>query len=98
MNTRIQVEHPVTELVCGIDLVRAMIQVAQGDPLPFQQSAIRRSGHAIEVRINAEDPVRYFLPSPGTTERAQWPQGPGVRVDTMTFDGCRVPPFYDSLV
>ncbi len=98
MNTRIQVEHPITEEVCGVDLIRAMILVSQGDPLPYRQADIRLHGHAIEVRINAEDPDNDFRPAPGTIGGLSWPQGPGVRVDSMAYPGYTIPPFYDSLI
>jgi len=98
MNTRIQVEHPVTELVTGIDLVKEQLRVAAGLPLSFSQEDIRLSGHAIECRINAEDPERDFMPCPGTTTFLHLPGGPGVRVDTALYTGCEVPPYYDSLV
>jgi acetyl-CoA carboxylase biotin carboxylase subunit len=98
MNTRIQVEHPITEEICGVDLIQLMLAVAQGDPLPLRQSDITRRGHAIEVRINAEDPARNFLPSPGTIDGLRWPSGPGVRIDTMAFDGYTIPPYYDSMI
>jgi acetyl-CoA carboxylase, biotin carboxylase subunit len=98
MNTRIQVEHPVTEMVTGIDLVREMILIAQGQKLRLAQRDIAMRGHAIEVRINAEDPERNFLPSPGRITALAWPSGPGVRVDTMLYPGYSVPPYYDSLL
>jgi acetyl-CoA carboxylase biotin carboxylase subunit len=98
MNTRIQVEHPVTEMVTGIDLVREQIRVCLGERLRYAQEDIRLHGHAIEVRINAEDPERDFLPHPGTIERLEVPGGPGVRFDGMIFAGYTVPPFYDSLL
>jgi acetyl-CoA carboxylase, biotin carboxylase subunit len=98
MNTRIQVEHPVTELVTGIDLVRAMIEIAQGRPLRLAQHDIALRGAAIEVRINAEDPARNFAPSPGRIAALALPTGPGVRVDTMLYPGYLVPPYYDSLL
>ena len=98
MNTRIQVEHPVTEMVTGIDLVREMIRVAGGEPLRIRQDQVRISGHSIEVRINAEDPAKNFLPSPGTVSALGIPGGDGVRFDTMLFEGYTVPPFYDSLL
>ena len=98
MNTRIQVEHPVTEMVTGIDLLHEMIRIAGGEPLRFSQSDIGRRGHAIEVRINAEDPARDFKPSPGTVRTLTVPGGFGVRFDTMLYPGCSVPPFYDSLL
>ena len=98
MNTRIQVEHPVTEAITGIDLVREMILIAGGTPLRFKQSEITMRGHAIEVRINAEDPSRGFLPSPGRIESLRTPGGHGVRFDSMLYPGYTVPPFYDSLL
>ncbi len=96
MNTRIQVEHPVTEMVTGVDLVAEMIRIAFGAPLSLRQEDVRLSGHAIEVRVNAEDPSKGFLPFPGICSRLQAP--PGVRFDTMLYDGYAIPPFYDSLV
>ncbi|MGY3586317.1 acetyl-CoA carboxylase biotin carboxylase subunit [Bradyrhizobium sp. USDA 4341] len=98
MNTRIQVEHPVTEMVTGIDLVCEMIRIAGGEPLRIQQDAVRVSGHSIEVRINAEDPARNFLPNPGTVSALNVPGGDGVRFDSMLYQGYTVPPFYDSLL
>ena len=98
MNTRIQVEHPITEEICGVDLIRLMLTVAQGDPLPLAQADIARRGHAIEVRINAEDPARAFRPSPGTIDGLRWPAGPGVRIDTMATEGTVIGPFYDSMI
>lgn len=98
MNTRIQVEHPVTEMVTGIDLVREMLRIAAGESLRFAQSDISLRGHAIECRINAEDPMRGFHPAPGTVQALEVPGGPGVRFDTMLYPGYTVPPFYDSLL
>ncbi len=97
MNTRIQVEHPVTESITGLDLVRAQILIAAGEPLPFTQDEIRFQGHAIECRINAEDP-ETFMPAPGQVTGFHAPGGPGIRVDTHIYDGYRVPPNYDSMV
>jgi len=97
MNTRIQVEHPVTECVTGRDLIRAQILAAAGEPLPFRQSDIVVSGHAIECRINAEDPEK-FIPQPGRVEAFHAPGGPGIRVDSHLYDGYRVPPNYDSMI
>ncbi len=98
MNTRIQVEHPVTEMITGIDLVRETIRIAGGERLAVPQDAVRLYGHAVECRINAEDPARNFHPSPGTIASLRVPGGPGVRFDTMLYPGYDVPPFYDSLL
>lgn len=98
VNARIQVEHPVTELVTGIDLVQEQIRIAAGQPLSFSQADIVQQGVAIECRINAEDPAADFRPSPGLITRWQAPGGPGVRLDTHVVSGYRVPPNYDSLV
>ena len=98
VNTRVQVEHPVTEAITGIDIVKMQIRVAAGEKLPFTQKQIKRNGHAIEVRINAEDPARNFTPSPGKLEHFDPPGGPGVRVDTHCYGGYVVPPNYDSMI
>ncbi len=98
VNARIQVEHPVTELVTGIDLVREQIRIAAGEKLRFKQKDITQRGHAIECRINAEDPANNFRATPGTITRWQPPGGPGVRLDTHACHGYRVPPNYDSMV
>ncbi|MGN0193645.1 MAG: acetyl-CoA carboxylase biotin carboxylase subunit [Pseudoramibacter sp.] len=98
MNTRIQVEHPVTEEVCGVDLVREQIRVASGLPLSYAQSDIHQHGWAIECRINAEDPMHGFRPSPGKTKFVHFPGGPGCRIDSLLYDGYTMNPFYDSLV
>ena len=98
MNARIQVEHPVTEAVTGVDLVAEQIAIADGAGLRLTQSDIRLHGCAIECRVNAEDPANDFRPSPGTVHEAQWPAGEGIRVDTHIAPGSRVPPFYDSLM
>jgi acetyl-CoA carboxylase biotin carboxylase subunit len=97
MNTRIQVEHPVTEAVTGIDIIKEQIKLAAGLPLEYRQNQIKPSGHAIECRINAEDPER-FIPSPGTITFLSLPGGPGVRVDTALYSGYVIPPHYDSLI
>ncbi|MBR6471254.1 MAG: acetyl-CoA carboxylase biotin carboxylase subunit [Victivallales bacterium] len=98
MNTRLQVEHPVTEMVTGRDLVRAQIEVALGNNLRWRQSEIRPLGHAMEIRVNAENPDRGFMPCPGTVKFYQPPGGPGVRVDSHLYDGYVIPPYYDSLL
>jgi acetyl-CoA carboxylase biotin carboxylase subunit len=97
MNTRIQVEHPVTECVTGIDLIREQIRIAAGEPLSMSQDDVRLTGHAIECRINAEDPER-FLPRPGVVEAFHAPGGPGIRVDSHIYDGYSIPPNYDSMI
>jgi acetyl-CoA carboxylase, biotin carboxylase subunit len=98
MNTRIQVEHPVTEMITGVDLVREMIRIAGGEPLRIRQDQLCINGHAIEVRINAEDPAKGFMPNPGTVTALNVPGGNGVRFDSMLYPGYTVPPFYDSLL
>jgi acetyl-CoA carboxylase biotin carboxylase subunit len=97
MNTRIQVEHPVTEMVTLADIVRNQIRIAEGDELGYVQEDLQIVGHAIECRINAEDPVK-FTPSPGKITAFNIPGGPGVRVDTAVYPGYVVPPFYDSMI
>ena len=98
MNTRIQVEHPVTEFVSGVDLVKEQIRIAAGLPLSVEQKDIVMRGHAIECRINAEDPSRNFMPCPGTIENIHLPGGNGVRIDTAVFNGYQIPPNYDSMI
>jgi len=97
MNTRIQVEHPVTEVVTGIDMIKEQIRIAAGEPTTVPKKELRLRGHAIECRINAEDP-ETFLPSPGSITAFHLPMGPGVRVDTAAHTDCRVHPWYDSLI
>jgi acetyl-CoA carboxylase biotin carboxylase subunit len=97
MNTRVQVEHPVTEIVSGVDIVKLQLLIAAGEPLPFRQGDVEVRGHAIECRINAEDP-KTFAPSPGPIKRWHAPGGPGIRVDSHVYSGYNVPPFYDSLI
>ena len=98
MNARIQVEHPVTEMITGLDLVSEQMRVAEGHALALDQSDIRQQGHAVECRINAEDPARGFLPSPGRVIEAHFPDRAGLRVDTHIEDGASIPPFYDSMI
>jgi acetyl-CoA carboxylase biotin carboxylase subunit len=98
MNTRIQVEHPVTEMITGIDLVREMIEIAGGAPLRYRQPDVTSRGHAIEVRINAEDSTRDFRPSPGAVTGLRTPGGVATRFDTLLYAGCQISPFYDSLI
>ena len=98
MNTRIQVEHPVTELVSGVDLIKEQIRIAAGEALQVRQEDIRLCGHAIECRINAEDPQRHFMPSPGTITGLHLPGGNGVRVDTAVYNEYTIPPNYDSMI
>ena len=98
MNTRIQVEHPITEAITGVDLVREMLWIASGQKLSLRQDQIQVRGHAIEVRLNAEDPGNNFFPSPGTVVDLEIPTGPGVRFDSMLFEGYTVSPLYDSLI
>ena len=98
VNTRVQVEHPVTEMVTGVDIMKMSIRLAAGEHLPFKQKDVHVSGHAIECRINAEDPARNFMPSAGVIDTWQLPGGPGVRIDSHVVPGYRVPPNYDSMV
>ena len=98
MNTRIQVEHPVTEWVTGIDLVKEQLKIASGMPLGTTQDNVRIMGHAIECRINAENPQKNFRPSPGKIKGAHFPGGNGIRVDTCVYNGCKIPPYYDSML
>ena len=98
MNTRIQVEHPVTEMVTGLDLVAEQIRIAAGQSLRFSQEGVQLSGHAIECRINAEDPAHNFIPSSGVIEVLHLPGGPGVRIDSHIYQGYEIPPYYDSLL
>ncbi|CAM4267758.1 acetyl-CoA carboxylase biotin carboxylase subunit [Paenibacillus phoenicis] len=98
MNTRIQVEHPVTEMVTGVDLIQEMISVAEGNPLSFTQEDIKLNGWSIECRINAEDPTRNFMPSPGKIGFYLPPGGPGVRVDSGAYPGYMISPHYDSMI
>ena len=98
MNTRLQVEHPVTEMISGVDIVAEQLKVASGERLEIPEEALSPEGHAIEFRINAEDPGRNFLPQAGLVEVYNPPGGPGVRVDSHLYAGYRVPPHYDSLL
>jgi acetyl-CoA carboxylase biotin carboxylase subunit len=98
MNTRIQVEHPVTEMLTGVDLVKEQIRVAAGEPLSVGQEDVPMVGHAMEFRINAEDPDQDFMPSPGEVTFLDVPGGPGVRIDSAIYQGYKIPPFYDSMV
>jgi acetyl-CoA carboxylase biotin carboxylase subunit len=98
VNTRVQVEHPVTEMITGIDIVQTQIRVAAGEPLPFRQKDIKVNGHAIEARINAEDPERNFAPCAGVIKDMFVPGGLGVRLDTHSHAGYRIPPNYDSMI
>ena len=98
MNKRIQVEHPVTEMVCGLDIVAEQIRLASGEQLGFGQADVTFSGHAIECRINAEDPAKNFTPCAGKIDALHMPGGPGVRIDSHIYQGCTIPPYYDSLL
>ena len=98
MNTRLQVEHPVTEMITGVDLVELQIRVARGEALPFQQEELSIQGHAVELRVYAEDPLNEFLPSVGTLEQYKLPQGPGIRVDNGYEEGMEIPIYYDPML
>jgi acetyl-CoA carboxylase biotin carboxylase subunit len=98
MNTRIQVEHPVTEFITGIDLIKLQIKIAEEGKIDLKQDEINMKGHSIELRINAEDPKKGFLPSPGKIEKLHFPGGPGVRIDSYIYQGYKIPSFYDSLI
>ena len=98
MNTRIQVEHPITEWITGIDLIKEQIRIADGKRLSYTQDQVKISGHAIEVRINAERPEENFLPCPGTITGLHLPGGKGVRIDSAIYSGYTIPPYYDSMV
>ena len=98
MNTRLQVEHTITEMITGIDLVRQQIRIAAGEKLPFTQEDISAHGHAIECRINAEDPLNNFVADPGKIVRYRSPGGPGIRVDSGIHMGYSIPPMYDSMI
>ena len=97
MNTRLQVEHPVTEMITGVDIVREQLRIAAGERLSIRQEDVRIQGHAIECRINAEDP-KTFMPSPGMISLWHSPGGPGIRIDSHIYSGYRVPPYYDSMI
>jgi acetyl-CoA carboxylase biotin carboxylase subunit len=98
MNTRIQVEHPVTEMITGIDLIKEMLSVAVGNPLSFTQEEVQINGWSIECRINAENPANNFLPTPGTIDNYLPPGGFGVRLESSCYTGCVISPFYDSMI
>jgi len=98
MNTRLQVEHPITEAITGVDLAREQLRVASGLELEYEQDDIHPRGHAIECRINAEDPLNNFAPAPGKISRYAEPSGPGIRIDSGVYRGFTIPPFYDSMI
>jgi len=98
MNTRIQVEHPVTEMITGVDLIKAQIRIASGEVLPYKQEDIKIQGHAIECRINAENPNKNFMPCPGEIKSIHAPGGYGVRIDSAAYQGYKIPPTYDSMI
>jgi acetyl-CoA carboxylase biotin carboxylase subunit len=98
MNTRLQVEHPVTEMITGVDIVKEQIRIAANERLSVQQDQVAWSGHAVEFRINAEDPEQGFRPDPGQVSRFEAPSGDGIRLETHVEAGYRIPPFYDSMI
>ena len=98
MNTRIQVEHGVTELVTGIDLIKEQIRIAAGEPLKLKQKDVQIRGHAIECRINAENPAKNFMPCPGQITELHFPGGNGIRIDSAIYPGYQIPPYYDSMI
>ena len=98
MNTRIQVEHPITEMRTGIDIVKSQIRIAAGEELKLKQKDVKFEGHSIECRINAENPMKNFMPSPGTITGVNLPGGNGIRVDTSIYNGYKIPPYYDSMI
>lgn len=98
MNTRIQVEHTITEMITGLDIVEAQLRIAMGDKILMEQSGVQFSGHAIECRVNAESPAKGFAPSPGVVHTLIVPGGPGIRVDTAVYQGCSIPPYYDAMI
>ncbi len=98
VNARIQVEHPVSEMITGVDLIQLQLRLAGGEPLPLQQSDVLAKGHAIEVRVIAEDPNRGFAPSPGRITTWRPPLGPGIRLDSAIEEGSLIPPYYDSMI
>ena len=98
MNTRIQVEHPITEMICGVDLIKLQLKVAEGLKLPYRQEDIHQNGYALECRINAEDMNRDFAPTPGKITFMHLPGGRGVRVDSAMYSGCEISPYYDSMI
>jgi acetyl-CoA carboxylase biotin carboxylase subunit len=98
MNTRIQVEHPITEMITGVDLVKSQIKIASGQVLSYKQEDIKIQGHAIECRINAENPSKNFMPCPGEIKSLHIPGGYGVRIDSAAYQGYKIPPTYDSMI
>jgi acetyl-CoA carboxylase biotin carboxylase subunit len=98
MNTRVQVEHPVTEMVTGVDIIKEQIKIASGEKLEYNQNDIKVTGHSLEVRVNAENPSKNFMPCPGLITGLHLPGGNGIRIDTAIYDGYRVPQNYDSML